>query len=206
MWQRSVKIWKDPLGSCKELWGYVKDLWGSRQRSLRIGQRSERFLQKSSRYSQRPSRILKDLYENLEDLGKNSEDLWGFLIKILKDLHYKKDLHADLQGSSKILKKFSPEIDRFHMTSRLACRYPNHWELNCFPVQTLSFVPVNLHSHWPHEWKCSIFKYGWNNFSSVNILTTEVDFQLSCPVFGWGIKLCRETFKWLVLYHSVLNG
>ena len=132
-----IDMWgpgKDLWGSCKELWGYVKDLWGSCQRSLRIGQRSERFLQKSSRYSQRPSRILKDLYENLEDLGKNSEDLWGILIKILKDLHYKKDLHADLQGSSKILKKFSPEIVRFHMTSCLACRYPNHWELNSFPV------------------------------------------------------------------------
>ena len=53
----------------------------------RILPRSLRILQGSSRYMQRPLRILQDLYENLEDLGKNLEYLWGFLIKILKNLH-----------------------------------------------------------------------------------------------------------------------
>ena len=53
----------------------------------RILPRSLRILQRSSRYMQRRLRILQDLYENLEDLGKNLEYLWGFLIKILKNLH-----------------------------------------------------------------------------------------------------------------------
>ena len=53
----------------------------------RILPKSLRILQGSSRYMQRPLRILQDLYENLEDLGKNLEYLWGFLIKILKNLH-----------------------------------------------------------------------------------------------------------------------
>ena len=30
------------------------------------------------------------------------------------------------------------------------------WELNYFLMQTLSFVPINLHSCWPREWKRSI--------------------------------------------------
>ena len=30
------------------------------------------------------------------------------------------------------------------------------WELNSFLMQTLSFVPINLHRCWPREWKRSI--------------------------------------------------
>ena len=30
------------------------------------------------------------------------------------------------------------------------------WELNSFLMQTLPFVPINLHRCWPHEWKYSI--------------------------------------------------
>ena len=30
------------------------------------------------------------------------------------------------------------------------------WELNSFLMQTLSFVPINLHICWPREWKYSI--------------------------------------------------
>ena len=33
------------------------------------------------------------------------------------------------------------------------CPKPVLWELNSFLMQTLSFVPINLHRRWPREWK-----------------------------------------------------
>ena len=36
------------------------------------------------------------------------------------------------------------------------CPKPILWELNSFLMQTLSFVPINLHGCWPREWKHSI--------------------------------------------------
>ena len=60
-------------------------------------------------------------------------------------------------------------IECFHMTSRQPywcpktmkrrpcwCSKPVLWELNSFLMQTLSFVPINLHRCWPREWKHSI--------------------------------------------------
>ena len=60
-------------------------------------------------------------------------------------------------------------IECFHMTSRRPywclktmkrgpcwCPKPILWELNTFLMQTLSFVSINLHRCWPHEWKHSI--------------------------------------------------
>ena len=60
-------------------------------------------------------------------------------------------------------------IECFHMTSRRPywcpktmkrkpcwCPKPVLWELNSFLMQTLSFVPINLHRCWPREWKHSI--------------------------------------------------
>ena len=38
------------------------------------------------------------------------------------------------------------------------CPKPVLWELNSFLMQTLSFVPTNLHRCWPREWKHSIGK------------------------------------------------
>ena len=50
-------------------------------------------------------------------------------------------------------------VECFHMTSRRPCWCPKPvpWELNSFRMQTLSFVPINLHRCWPREWKHSIF-------------------------------------------------
>ena len=55
-------------------------------------------------------------------------------------------------------------IECFHMTSRRPCWSPKTkkrrpcwcpkpvlWELNSFLMQTLSFVPINLHRYWPRE-------------------------------------------------------
>ena len=63
-------------------------------------------------------------------------------------------------------------IECFHMTSRRPywcpktmkrrpcwCPKPVLWELNSFLMQTLSFVPIDLHTCWPREWKYSIEKY-----------------------------------------------
>ena len=60
-------------------------------------------------------------------------------------------------------------IECFHMTSWWPywcpktmkqrpcwCPKPIMWELNSFVMQTLSFVPINLHRCWPREWKHSI--------------------------------------------------
>ena len=46
-------------------------------------------------------------------------------------------------------------VECFHMTSRRPCWCPKPvpWELNSFRMQTLSFVPINLHRCWPREWK-----------------------------------------------------
>ena len=60
-------------------------------------------------------------------------------------------------------------IEFFDMTSRRPywcpktmkrqprwCPKPVLWELNSFLIQTLSFVPINLHRCWLREWKRSI--------------------------------------------------
>ena len=63
-------------------------------------------------------------------------------------------------------------MECFHMTSRRPCWCPKTmkrrpcwcpkpilWELNSFLMQTISFVPINLHRCWPREWKHSIGSY-----------------------------------------------
>ena len=45
------------------------------------------------------------------------------------------------------------------------CSKPVLWELNSFQMQTLSFVPINLHRCWPREWKRSIRPIKFNSAS-----------------------------------------
>ena len=42
--------------------------------------------------------------------------------------------------------------------NRRPCWCPKQilWEVNSFLMQTLSFVPINLHRYWPREWKHSV--------------------------------------------------
>ena len=62
-------------------------------------------------------------------------------------------------------------IECFHMTSRRPywcpktmkrrpcwCPKPVLWDFNSFLMQTLPFVPINLHRCWPREWKHSILQ------------------------------------------------
>ena len=97
-------------------------------------------------------------------------------------------------------------IECFHMMSRRPywcpktmkrrpcwCPKPFLRELNSFLMQTLSFVPINLHRRWPREWKHSIGKkryrvprgeglgVAWHNSSSVWIAFAC---SLSCPMTG----------------------
>ena len=68
-------------------------------------------------------------------------------------------------------------IERIHMTSQRPywcpktikrrpcwCSKPILWELNSFLIQTISFVPINLHRYWPREWKHSITSLRENSF------------------------------------------
>ena len=72
-------------------------------------------------------------------------------------------------------------IECFHMTSRRPywcpktmkrrpCWCPKSilWELNSFLMQTLSFVPINLHRCWPREWKHSIKRFTYVASSYAN--------------------------------------
>ena len=78
-------------------------------------------------------------------------------------------------------------IECFHMTSRRPCWCPKPvlWEMNCFLMQTLSFVPINLHRCWPREWKHSI----------LGSLSNSVFEQRTSTVFF---------FSFLVTYHSTV--
>ena len=71
-------------------------------------------------------------------------------------------------------------IECFHMTSRGPYGWPKPikrrcwcpksilWELNSFLLQTLSFVPINLHRCWPSEWKHSIHSPSQGISSSIS--------------------------------------
>ena len=66
-------------------------------------------------------------------------------------------------------------MECFHMTSRqpywcpktmkwwpCGCPKPILWGLNSFLMQTLFFVPINLHRCWSREWKrCIGFNLNW---------------------------------------------
>ena len=88
----------------------------------------------------------------------------------------------------------------FHMTSRRPywcpktmkrrpcwCPKPILWELNSFLMQTLSFVPINLHKCWPREWKHYSFA---SNMIKLSVNETK-----------WSSLLARA--RALILYISI---
>ena len=87
---------------------------------------------------------------------------------ILKSL-IQREIALDLGHIYSWEQDFWASIKCFHMTSRRPywcpktkkrrpcwCPKPVLLELNSFLMQTLSFVPINLHRCWPREWKHSI--------------------------------------------------
>ena len=77
----------------------------------------------------------------------------------------------------------------FHMTSRRPYWCPKTilWELNSFLMQTLSFVPINLHRCWSREWKHSIPQiYLWipDKYSSTSFKQRlPAEFSKASPVW-----------------------
>ena len=93
---------------------------------------------------------------------------------------------------------FKVVMECFHMTSRRPywcpktmkrrpcwCPKPVLWELNSFLMQTLSFVPINLHICWPREWKHSVENY----------LTAICFYLYFVPLITYGKKLKRSYEK-----------
>ena len=74
-------------------------------------------------------------------------------------------------------------IECFHMTSRRPCWCPKPilWELNSFLMQTLSFVPINLHKCWPREWNTLLqfAKKKWDSFVFGKRCDWTIFFQVS---------------------------
>ena len=93
-------------------------------------------------------------------------------------------------------------IECFHMTSRRPYWCPKTmkrrpcwcpklvlWELNSFLMQTLSFVPINLHRCCPREWKHSIVR---SPQSAVHLLYWPIMHQ-ALPLWG---RECAVVNKW----------
>ena len=67
------------------------------------------------------------------------------------------------------------------------CPKPILWELNSFPTQTLSFVPINLHRCWSREWK-HYFSVVFGDFLSFSFLFLSSSSSSSfffCAAFGF---------------------
>ena len=104
-------------------------------------------------------------------------------------------------------------MECFHMTSRRSywcletikrrpcwCPKPVLWELTFFLIQTLSFVPINLHRCWPLyrvfllTWQAAMQMY-WNKWTFLH----RKKFQLQQDWFGaqtWPPFYCFETPIW----------
>ena len=107
------------------------------------------------------------------------------------------------------MKKFTC-IECFHMMSRWPywcpttikrwpcwCPKPILWELNSFLMQTLSFVPINLHRCWPGEWKHSICStYDFDPEAKTIILSCT--FSPLCQLFGFFRKRISHVLQLLV--------
>ena len=79
-------------------------------------------------------------------------------------------------------------IDRFHMTSRrpYLCTKKILWELNSFHMLKLSFIPSNLQSCWPRDWKRSIgIAIVWKSTNSRSVTIAYVRrFLLHCRAWS----------------------
>ena len=78
-------------------------------------------------------------------------------------------------------------IDRFHMTSRrpYLCTKKILWELNSFHLLKLYFIPSNLQSCWPRDWKRSIgIAIVWKSTNSRSVTIAYVRFVLHCRAWS----------------------
>ena len=127
-----------------------------------------------------PPPLLEYLFTLQQSLAQNLSDMWrstlyidaAQLLSVTEIIAPKSPFLCE--NRSFIQYGFAPAqelsgIECFHKTSRRPywcpktmkrrpcwCPKPILWELNSFLMQTLSFVPINLHRCWPREWKHSI--------------------------------------------------
>ena len=75
----------------------------------------------------------------------------------------------------------------FHMTSRRPCLCTKKilWELNSFHMLKLYFIPSNLQSCWPRDWKRSIgIAIVWKSTNSRSVTIAYVRFVLHCRAWS----------------------
>ena len=107
------------------------------------------------------------------------------------------------KNCSKTWIKRTLPIECFHMTSRRPywcpktmkrrpcwCYKPVLWELNSFLMQSLSFVPINLHRCWPREWKHSISRRQWS-LSFISFLHKSLFL-----VIMWAVVRFKKVSAW----------
>ena len=113
-------------------------------------------------------------------------------------------------------------IECFHMTSRRPywcpktmkwrpcwCPKPILWELNSFLMQTLSFVPTNLHRCWPREWKHSILLLLSSTTKTKRNMHQEKWQKYSSKTSSdWSIDLCilRDAYQKLFCIFEVTKS
>ena len=93
------------------------------------------------------------------------------------------------------------------------CPKPVLWELTSFLMQTLSFVPINLHRCWPREWKHSIFtaifwtiSFHWYNNSRVLMVHFFGLMTITCSSAWWPCILSQlARYPPLLLWVTLLN-
>ena len=124
----------------------------------------------ATEFTQRPRRTI----------SKRQNEIWVYLgvvgqqccVRLHEALHVKRWWCHTSQSACPAFpcgRTKTIRIECFHMTSwrpywcpktmkRRPCWCPKPvlWELNSFLMQTLSFVPINLHRCWRREWKHSI--------------------------------------------------
>ena len=107
------------------------------------------------------------------------------------------------------------DMECLHMTSRRPywcpktmkrwpcwCPKPILWELNSFLMQTLSFVPINLHRCWPREWKHSIEKQSPQLYQvNTKICYERCHFHMRVVIAAWW----RHCLFYLLSYFSTLG-
>ena len=134
------------------------------------------------------------LFQHSNVLLRKKLSLWIVPCNITwKELNYAIYTTFVLRNRLRIPLRIMEEILPFHMTSWRPywcsktmkrrpcwCTKTILWELNSFLMQTLSFVPINLHRCWPREWKRSIRLSidEWFEVSSSNANLTKLEISV----------------------------
>ena len=81
------------------------------------------------------------------------------------------------EEKERLLAVYTECIECFHMTSRRPC-----WEFNTFLMQTLSFVPINLHRRWVK----TLYK---TPTTTATAAFTSIAISVFSSCFSWGLDV-----------------